>query len=210
LLADVELHIADARWKVDKKYMTTNIVEDLEKASRIIKEQARKLEHHENAASDGEVTGLVRNLKNAGTLLDTEGRNILLRKYKSKDVLDVMRLNYLMDNAEVKVSRTGNRMPIGRGNEKSFLDVYSIMDNADNTPLWQAHFHYARHDSPLLNFNPKGGHLKTLEQSRRGIESQRRDELAGLPHVEIWRQTLDGNTASKLFALAGITTELPQ
>jgi len=210
LLADVELHIADARWKVDKKYMTTNIVEDLEKASRIIKEQARKLEHHENAASDGEVTGLVRHLKNAGTLLDTEGRNILLRKYKSKDVLDVMRLNYLMDNAEVKVSRTGNRMPIGRGNEKSFLDVYSIMDNADNTPLWQAHFHYARHDSPLLNFNPKGGHLTTLEQSRRGIESQRRDELAGLPHVEIWRPTLDGNTASKLFALAGITTELPQ
>ncbi|MNN88528.1 hypothetical protein D3C81_2062260 [compost metagenome] len=68
--------------------------------------------------------------------------------------------------------------------------------------MWEAHFHYDQHDAAPLNFTTRGGHLKTLEQSRRGIESQRRDEQAGLPHVAIWRQTFDGKTASKIFALA--------
>jgi hypothetical protein len=211
LLANVDQDIAEAGTRVGKKEMTANIVDDLESAAKLLHEQARRLEHYENAANDSEVTALAGQLKTAGRRLETEAQQILLRKFKSKDVLDVMRLNYLMDHAEVTVHKTVDRKPMGKGEKKSFLDVFSIRDSANKRPLWEAHFHYDRHDSLPLNFaRIDGGHLKTLEQSKRGIESQRRDAQAGLPHVEIWRQTFDGNTASKLFALASSAAERPQ
>ncbi|HWH88643.1 MAG TPA: hypothetical protein VNV36_18000, partial [Pseudomonas sp.] len=103
---------------------------------------------------------------------------------------------------ELAVSKTVERKQMGKGKSKSFLDVYSIKNSTDGQPLWEAHFHYDNAQSPALGFMVDGAHLKTLEQSGRGIESQRRDELAGLPHVRIWRQRFDGNTARKLFALA--------
>lgn len=83
----------------------------------------------------------------------------------------------------------------------------SIRDRADGAPLWKAHFHYDQLHTQPLNFSIRGGYLKTLEQSRRGIEVQRRDELAGLPHAAIWRQTLDGRTATRIFALASPAAE---
>ncbi|MNR55407.1 hypothetical protein D3C85_1757740 [compost metagenome] len=54
----------------------------------------------------------------------------------------------------------------------------------------------------MLNFTAKGGHLKTLEQSGLGASSQRQDEQAGREHVPIWRETIDGRTAQKIFELA--------
>ncbi|WKV90063.1 hypothetical protein LJU32_07315 [Pseudomonas sp. B21_DOA] len=53
-----------------------------------------------------------------------------------------------------------------------------------------------------MNFNVRGAHLKTLEQSSRGIQSQRREELAQRPHQPVWREYLDGRTAQKIFDLA--------
>ncbi|MDM8192403.1 MULTISPECIES: hypothetical protein [Pseudomonas] len=129
--------------------------------------------------------------------------------YKNKQVLDILRLNWLIDHAELSVRRTVVRKQLGKGKSKSFLDVYSIRDRTDNAPLWEAHFHYDRQDSEPLSFTIKGSHLKTLEQSRRGIESQRRDEQAGLPHTAIWRQTFDGKTANRIFALASDAAVAP-
>ncbi|WP_460066929.1 hypothetical protein [Pseudomonas sp. S2_H08] len=200
LLADVEQHVAKARVDEARKTNPTDIVEDLSKETERLNEQARRLESHEDA--DTEILDLATRLRSAAESLDAHGQSVLVRMYKNRDVLDIMRLNYLMDADEVSVSKTVDRKPSGKGKGKSFLDVYSITDRADDAPLWEAHFHYDQHDAAPLNFTTRGGHLKTLEQSRRGIESQRRDEQAGLPHVAIWRQTFDGKTASKIFALA--------
>jgi hypothetical protein len=200
LLADVEQHVAKARVDEARKTNPTDIVEDLSKETERLNEQARRLESHEDA--DTEILDLATRLRSAAESLDAHGQSVLVRMYKNRDVLDIMRLNYLMDADEVNVSKTVDRKPSGKGKGKSFLDVYSITDRADDAPLWEAHFHYDQHNAAPLSFTTRGGHLKTLEQSRRGIESQRRDEQAGLPHVAIWRQTFDGKTASKIFALA--------
>jgi hypothetical protein len=91
---------------------------------------------------------------------------------------------------------------LGKGNKKDFLDVYTLNDRQTDTPLWHAHFHYADKDSPAQNFTAKGGHLKTLQQSRLGTSSQRRDEQAGRAHVRIWREDIDLSTAQQIFQLA--------
>lgn len=202
LLVDVEQHVAKARVEEARKTNPTGILEGLGKETESLNEQARRLESHEDAANDAELLDLAARLRSAAESLDVHGQSVLVRMYKNRDVLDIMRLNYLMDADEVSVSKTVDRKPLGKGKSKSFLDVYSITDRADDTPLWEAHFHYDQHNAPPLSFTTRGGHLKTLEQSRRGIDAQRRDELAGLPHVAIWRQTFDGKTASKIFALA--------
>ncbi|WP_239007546.1 hypothetical protein [Pseudomonas granadensis] len=202
LLADVETHSAEARAREAQMDNPTNIVEDLGKPSETLKEQARQLQNLEKAQKDAEITNLIERLQSAADALSAQAHAVLVRMYKNKEVLDILRLNWLIDHAELNVRKTVDRKQLGKGKDKSFLDVYSIRDRTDDTPLWEAHFHYDRQDSAPLNFNDKGGHLKTLEQSRRGIESQRRDEQAGLPHAAIWRQTFDGKTAKRIFALA--------
>ncbi|MFI8224259.1 hypothetical protein [Pseudomonas sp. NPDC085632] len=210
LLAEVGQHADKARQDEARKTNPTEIVEDLDKATQSLNEQARRLQNHEGAAEDLEIIDLGARLRAAADSLAAQGESVLVRMYKNKEVLDIMRLNYLMDADELNVRKTVDRTPQGKGQSKSFLDVYSIRDRADDTPLWEAHFHYDRRDALPLNFTTRGGHLKTLEQSRRGIESQRRDEQAGLPHVAIWRQTFDGKTATKIFALASPAAVLPK
>ncbi|ROO13304.1 hypothetical protein BK673_03995 [Pseudomonas fluorescens] len=202
LLAEVEQHVAKARMDETKNTNPSEILDDLDKASESLAEQARRLQSLEAAPDEGEILDLTARLRTAADLLTTQGQSVLVRMYKNKHELDIMRVNYLMDADELNVIKTVDRKQLGKGESKSFLDVYSLRDRADDTPLWEAHFHYDQHDALPLNFKTRGGHLKTLAQSRRGIESQRRDEQAGLPHVAIWRQTFDGKTATKIFALA--------
>jgi len=202
LLVDVEKHSADARAREVQKDNPTGILEGLEKAVDSLREQARRLENLEKSQQDGEVNALLERLLSAADTLSSQGHGVLVRMYKNKQVLDIMRLNWLIDHAELKALKTVDRKQLGKGRDKSFLDVYSIRDRADDAPLWEAHFHYEKHNSEPLSFTIKGSHLKTLEQSKRGSESQRRDEQAGLPHVAIWRQTFDGRTAKRIFALA--------
>jgi hypothetical protein len=209
LLVDVEKHVAQARTRETAKDNPTEIIEELEKAIDPLNEQARRLQNHDTAAEDAEIQSLAERLQTAADTLTAHGQRVLVRMYKNKDVLDILRLNWLIDHAELKALKTVDRKQLGKGRDKSFLDVYSIRDRADDAPLWEAHFHYDRRDSAPLNFNDDGGHLKTLEQSRRGIESQRRDEQAGLPHAAIWRQTFDGKTASRIFALASDAAVTP-
>ncbi|WP_435034519.1 hypothetical protein [Pseudomonas neuropathica] len=210
LLAEVEQHVAKAKVDEAKKTSPSEILDDLDNATDSLNEQARRLESLEDATDDAEILDLSTRLRTAVDSLAAQGQSVLVRMYKNRDVLDIMRLNFLMDADELNVSKTVDRKQLGKGQSKSFLDVYSISDRADDTPLWEAHFHYDRQDALPLNFTTRGGHLKTIEQSRRGIESQRRDEQAGLPHVAIWRQTFDGKTATKIFALASTAAVLPR
>jgi Tfp pilus assembly protein PilN len=202
LLASHENHMLDASAQEARKTNPTEIIESLGKESDLLNEQARRLENHASEGEDRGIIDLAARLRTAADSLTSQGQEILVRMYKNKDVLDIMRLNYLLDRAELNASKTVDRKALGKGKDKSFLDVYTISDRADGGPLWQAHFHYDKQDSHPLNFTIKGSHLKTLEQSKRGIESQRRDELAGLVHVPIWRERFDGKTAHKIFTLA--------
>lgn len=210
LLASHENHMLDASAREARKTNPTEIIESLGKESDLLNEQARRLENQASEGEDRGIIDLASRLRVAAASLTTQGQEILVRMYKNKDVLDIMRLNYLLDRAELKAHKSVERKPLGKGKDKSFLDVYSISDGADDAPLWEAHFHYDKQDSHSLNFTIRGSHLKTLEQSKRGAESQRRDELAGRAHVAIWRERFDGKTAQKIFTLADKTAALSE
>ncbi|MBC8996348.1 hypothetical protein IAI51_07400 [Pseudomonas sp. N40(2020)] len=202
LLARVEDLLVEAKTKEARKDNPTEILEFLDDEADLLHDQARQLNQHAGAAEDSEITDLVAQLKTAGDSLTVEGEKVVVRMYKNPDVLDILRLNYLLDHAELTVTKVVDRKLLGRGDEKYHLDVYLISDRSSEAPLWEAHFKYDRYDSAALNFKVKGAHLKTLEQGARGIESQRRDAQAGLPHVAIWRESFDGKTAKKIFKLA--------
>ena len=198
LLAKVDDHMVLARANEGKKHYPTNIYEFLSNKANQLSELAQKLE---GAGADVDSDRIAR-LKAGSNRLMTEGRDLLIRMYKNKDVLNVQRLDYLLDNAQLSVVKTLNRKPLGKGNERSYLDVYGINDAADNTPLWEAHFHYDRLDRPALDYMIKGGHLKTLAQSRQGSGFQQREEQAGRAHQAIWREAISLKVAQKLFERA--------
>jgi hypothetical protein len=190
-LAAVEKHLAMAQSMNRRNGSPTNIVEYLERHADDLLETARQLPEHAQAMTD------------AARRLTDQGRAIMIQRYKDPTVLDVHRLLFLMEQRQVSVDRLERRIPLGKGADRHFLDVYAIRDSETGQDLWHAHFHYPHIDSADNAYPVRGGHLKTLEQSRLGREHQQRQEQAGVPVERIWRQELDRNSAAKLFALAG-------
>ncbi|MFM9382724.1 hypothetical protein [Pseudomonas sp. UV AK001] len=198
-LARVDEHVTQARIMEDRNANPTNIVELLGAETDRFRDLAQRLEATERVTEDAEASGLISRLRTAAASMDAEGQNILIRMYKNKDVLDVLRLNFLLDHSQLKVVKTVERKQMGKGRDKSFLDVYLINDRSNNAPLWEAHFHYDRQDRPALDYTLKGAHLKTLEQSKLGSAFQQREEQAGRPHQRIWREFISPRVAQKLF-----------
>ncbi|WP_147407024.1 hypothetical protein [Pseudomonas sp. 91RF] len=198
-LARVDEHVTQARLMEARKANPTNIVEFLGAETDRFRDLAQRLVATGRVAEDAESSGLISRLRNAAASMEAEGQSILIRMYKNKDVLDVLRLNFLLDHSQLKIVKTVDRSQTGKGRDKSFLDVYSINDRSDNAPLWEAHFHYDRQDRAALDYTLKGAHLKTLEQSKLGSTFQQREEQAGRPHQRIWREFISPRVAQKLF-----------
>jgi hypothetical protein len=202
LLAKVEGQLAEGRAMEDRKSNPTNIREFLDKSAEELHGLAKHLEDIGAIAEDVQAAGIINRLKAAGDSLNEAGRSAMVRLYKNKDVLDVLRLNYLLDHSELNVIKTVERKQLGKGKDKSFLDVYSINDRSGNSPLWEAHFHYDRMDRPPLDYRVKGAHMKTLAQAGIGSSFQQRQEQAGLAHQAIWRELISPKVAQKLFTYA--------
>lgn len=198
-LDNVEAYLAQAQTMESRRDNPTTIVEYLGAEADRLTDLAKRLDALDQTAIDAETTGLIGRLKAAADSMDAEGQDILIRMYKNKDVLDVPRLSFLLDHAQLKVVKTVERKQLGKGKDRSFLDVYSIIDRSDNTPLWEAHFHYDRQDRAALDYTVKGAHLKTLEQRLLGSSFQQREEQAGRSHQRIWRELISPRVAQKLF-----------
>lgn len=189
-LAAVDEQLATAQSMNRRNSNPTNIVEYLERHAEELLDSARQLPEQAQALTEG-----------ARRLTD-QGLAIMIQRYKDPAVLDVHRLLFLMEHRQVTVARIERRLPLGKGANRHFLDVYAIRDSETGQDLWHAHFHYPRIDSADNAYPVRGGHLKTLEQSRLGREHQQRQEQAGQAVERIWRQEVDRNSAAKLFALA--------
>jgi hypothetical protein len=189
-LAAVDEQLATAQSMNRRNSNPTNIVEYLERHAEELLDSARQLPEQAQALTEG-----------ARRLTD-QGLAIMIQRYKDPAVLDVHRLLFLMEHRQVTVARIERRLPLGKGMARHFLDVYAIRDKDTGQDLWHAHFHYPRADTADSAYPIRGGHLKTLEQSRLGREYQQRQEQAGQAVERIWRQELDRNSAAKLFALA--------
>ncbi|MED7665701.1 hypothetical protein GXB78_00565 [Pseudomonas moraviensis subsp. stanleyae] len=199
-LEQTDAHVRAALREEEQKNHPDNIVEMLERKAGTMDEIALQLLQH--APADGETGALIQRLHDASERLHSEGENIRIRIYKDRHFLSPARLLYLIDKGEVSAQKIETRLKRGKGQKRDFIDIYLLTDAHTHDHLWHAHFHYAKPDTPDLNFNTRGAHLKTLEQSSLGVRSQQREELAQRPHVPIWREPLNGRTAQKIFDLA--------
>jgi hypothetical protein len=201
LLEKTDSHLHTA-WRDERaKRNATSIVEFLSDRADDLTDVTRQIEQAPNPGAVDTAT-LLQRLEYDSQRLLNESEEIRLRLYKDPAYLSIDRVAYLINHGHLSATRTHVRVQLGKGNKKDFLDVYTLNDRQTDTPLWHAHFHYADKDSPALNFTAKGGHLKTLQQSRLGTSSQRRDEQAGRAHVRIWREDIDLSTAQQIFQLA--------
>ncbi|MFJ2324099.1 hypothetical protein [Pseudomonas sp. NPDC087817] len=200
-LAAVEAHLASARQDERAKESAGNILDALGAKAEELDDLRVQIEQAPNPLAT-DLEPLIQRLRQSSQRLRSEGEDIRVRLYKDKTVLSADRVAYLISHGHLSVKQTHDRVERGKGQQKEFLSIYSVNDRQTGDPLWHVHFHYEKQDSPALNFKVKGGHLKTLAQSRSGVTSQRLDEQAGRPHVRIWRETIDGRTAQKIFDLA--------
>ncbi len=205
LLLGADSHVANALREEREKINPDNIVETLEQKAKVLDETARQIERF--ADSNADAVALIQRLREKSQGLQAVGEDIRIRIYKNKDFLSADRLIYLIDRGHVSALKSKSRLKRGKGKDREYLDIYSLTDAQTREPLWEAHFHYRAPETPALNFNVRGAHLKTLEQSARGSMSQRREELAGRQHVAVWRHYLDGRTAQRIFDLAATTTD---
>lgn len=189
-LSQVPAHLDRARQMHARKDNPTNIVEMLERHANGLLELASDL------------PALADELREAAATLSAVGRTSMIERYKDPATQDVHRLRFLIEANEVEVYHTTKRLARGKGKNRYYLDVYEIRDVNSRAELWHAHFHYPKADSPDDGYPLRGGHLKTLEQSRLGREHQAQQEQAGTPVERIWRQEIDRDTSRKLFAKA--------
>jgi len=199
-LEQSEIHLNSALRDEQKKNNPDNIVEALGDKADALDDLAFRLKPFET--TDTRAGPLIARLKHDSQRLRAKGEEIRIRIYKDRTWLSASRLIYLIDKGHIRAVKTESRVKRGKGKNREFLDLYSLDDAFTGEPLWHAHFHYAGKDTPELSFNVRGAHLKTLEQSEMGITSQRREEQAGRQHVAIWRESIDGRTAQKIFDLA--------
>ena len=201
LLEQSESHLNTARYDEAAKRNATNIAEFLGDKAEALDDLCLQIERAPNPGTT-DIDPVVQHLKHASGRFLSEGEEIRIRLYKDKSFLSASRVAYLIRQKHISVTKTHNRMERGKGKDKHFLDIYSLEDKRTGEPLWEAHFHYEKKTSDALNFTVKGGHLKTLQQSSQGASAQRRDEVAGRPHVPIWREIIDSRTAQSIFELA--------
>ncbi|MCP1456450.1 dermonecrotic toxin domain-containing protein [Pseudomonas kilonensis] len=76
-------------------------------------------------------------------------------------------LQYLFEKNLIQVARLSERKAL-KGARKDFLQEYAI-NNRDGFPLWYAHFHYEKIDTPKANYSV--AHLKTKAQRREDYHS---------------------------------------
>jgi hypothetical protein len=191
-----------AAWQKEMaKHNASGIVDELVSKAIVLDDLIPQIENAPNP-SDINVEPVVLRLRQDSQRLRNEAEAIRIRLFKDKSYLSADRVVHLISLDELRVKRTKSRQPLGKGSNKEFLDTYLLSDKHTGEGLWEAHFHYPKTGSSELEFKDRGGHLKTLDQARAGVSSQRRDEQAGRPHVAIWRLTLDRKTAQKIFDLA--------
>ncbi|MCR8976992.1 hypothetical protein [Pseudomonas sp. S11P7] len=205
LLRESDSHVNTALREEREKINPDNIVEKLEEKVRALDDTALQLQRFEH--NDATAKALIQRLKQDSQRLRTAGEDIRIRIYKDKNFLCVDRVIYLIDRQHVRAQQTVTRLKRGKRQDREYLDIYVLTDAHTGAPLWHAHFHYPAADTPALNFNVRGAHLKTLEQSAKGSMSQRREEQAGRQHVAIWRHHFDRRTAQRIFDLAATTTD---
>lgn len=125
-----------------------------------------------------------------------EGRRLRIGIVKAQPPT-VGHVDYLLGQGEATVSRVGERVALARrkGFAQDYLQEYLVSD-AQGSPLWYAHFHYASLDAAAADFT--AGHLKTREQ-RFDRTPQRVAGRNSQSIIQVYRSRIDRKSAQALF-----------
>lgn len=109
-------------------------------------------------------------------------------------------LQYLLDKEKVQIASLGKRIKL-QGERQDFIQEYAINDR-EGYPLWYAHFHYAKANTPRQEYTV--AHLKTKEQRTLSYYSQLAAATNGQAIVNIHRGKIGKTLAERWFLpLAG-------
>ncbi|NWC78276.1 hypothetical protein HX823_29780 [Pseudomonas sp. P7759] len=102
---------------------------------------------------------LAAELRSASATLIAKGRE--LRIQRSLDLAPTdSHVTYLLEQDKIQLASLGPRVAL-RGDRRDFIQEYAVNDKR-GFPLWYAHFHYAKADTPKAEYSV--AHLKTRAQ----------------------------------------------
>ncbi|MEB0046943.1 MULTISPECIES: dermonecrotic toxin domain-containing protein [unclassified Pseudomonas] len=109
---------------------------------------------------------LLEELTAAATTLNGKGQELRLQRARELPPTH-SNLSYLLQERNVQVARLGERVAM-RGERNDFIQEYAVNDRQGH-PLWYAHFHYAKADTPQQDYSV--AHLKTVPQRKESYYS---------------------------------------
>ena len=157
------------------------------------------LDHQRKA----EALAQIAELKAAAGRLRAEGRSLRISIIKRLPPTGA-NVEYLKAQGEVKITRTGPRRYLSKGQRKDYLEEYAI-STQDGKALWFAHFHYKSKDTPLADFDV--AHLKTAAQRTLSEHSLYARAQSKHEYIEVYRARLDRAMAQRLFLSLAVTAQ---
>ncbi|KAF1020199.1 MAG: hypothetical protein GAK37_03607 [Pseudomonas sp.] len=109
---------------------------------------------------------LVADLLDAARTLTAKGQALRIQRTLALPPTDA-HLAYVFEQGQVQLARLGARVAL-RGEQADFIQEYAVNDRR-GYPLWYAHFHYPKADTPKLQYSI--AHLKTKEQRKESYYS---------------------------------------
>ena len=148
-------------------------------------EEVQEILHYEGTRYDRLATELDRTIQAlplaerlaADLALATQLREAGMRLTRQGDALRLQlslelppthgNLEYLLAQKQVAIARYSERVPLS-GERRDFIQEYAVTD-LNGAPLWYAHFHYPKHDTPKADYSV--AHLKTKAQQKQSYYS---------------------------------------
>jgi hypothetical protein len=137
---------------------------------------------------------LLDEMRAAVTTLTTKGRELRVQRTLELPPNDA-HLVYLLEQDLVQLARLGPRIAM-RGERPDFIQEYAINDKR-GYPLWYAHFHYAKAETPKHDYAV--AHLKTKEQRRESYYSLLAKARSPQSVVDVHHSTISPELAESRF-----------
>lgn len=160
-----------------------NVAEELERTAKA-----------STTAPDTRDQRLIQDLEKAADDLTAQGgylRTELSLKLPPTDA----NLRYLFEKQLIQVARLEPRKAMS-GARKDFIEEYAIEDR-NGFPLWYAHFHYEKADTPKAEYSV--AHLKTKEQRRENYYSMLAKAASPYAVVDVHRGQIGKPLAQRWF-----------
>lgn len=148
----------------------------------------------EGQPTTGDDQTLINQLRAAFTRLTAMGKALRLQRALELPPTDT-NLAFLLEQDKVQLARLGERIAL-RGERRDFIQEYAVNDKR-GFPLWYAHFHYPKADTPKLEYAI--AHLKTKEQRRESYYSLLAKAESAQSVVDVHRGEISRALAERRF-----------